>query len=70
MASQEANGQGISAGKSRSLYIHQKAVTDSSFADEIALYDRQIRLWGVTAQEKYETSTAVSLLTTNRNFTD
>ncbi|KAL3706590.1 E1 ubiquitin-activating protein aos1 [Talaromyces marneffei ATCC 18224] len=33
MASQEANGQGISA-------------------DEIALYDRQIRLWGVKAQEK------------------
>ncbi|KAI4131171.1 MAG: hypothetical protein LQ338_001376 [Usnochroma carphineum] len=22
-------------------------------ADEIALYDRQIRLWGVRAQEKY-----------------
>lgn len=70
MASQEANGQGISAGKSRSLHLHQEAVTDSSFVDEIALYDRQIRLWGVKAQEKYETSTAVSLLTTNRCIAD
>ena len=24
--------------------------------DEIALYDRQIRLWGVKAQEKYDSS--------------
>lgn len=28
------------------------AQADSISADEIALYDRQIRLWGVQAQEK------------------
>jgi len=28
------------------------AEADSISADEIALYDRQIRLWGVQAQEK------------------
>ena len=30
-----------------------------TWADEIALYDRQIRLWGVKAQEKYEASRSV-----------
>lgn len=38
--------------------------------DEIALYDRQIRLWGVKAQEKYERSTTTLLLTTNQCITD
>lgn len=28
--------------------------------DEIALYDRQIRLWGVKAQEKYALSSNMS----------
>jgi len=28
------------------------AETEAISADEIALYDRQIRLWGVQAQEK------------------
>lgn len=28
------------------------AAADSISADEIALYDRQIRLWGVQAQQK------------------
>lgn len=28
------------------------AEADTISADEIALYDRQIRLWGVQAQEK------------------
>jgi hypothetical protein len=35
-----------------------KAFTD----DEAALYDRQIRLWGVDAQKRYESSLYIVLL--------
>lgn len=42
--------QTISAG-TPSLTICIKACVDNAL-DEIALYDRQIRLWGVKAQEK------------------
>ena len=53
---QETNGQavappveeGISAGKLLPTNIH----VNLTQSDEIALYDRQIRLWGVQAQEK------------------
>lgn len=34
-----------------SIYI--SAVWTDALTDEIALYDRQIRLWGVQAQERY-----------------
>lgn len=56
-----AQAQTISAGKS---VRWTRAVSPSEgfnplivrirHKDEIALYDRQIRLWGVKAQEKYE----------------
>ena len=43
--------EGISAGKVQlPLTIESSTLTPN--ADEIALYDRQIRLWGVQAQEK------------------
>lgn len=44
----QENGQ-ISAGKSIPVYVQNKCLQNS---DEIALYDRQIRLWGMQAQEK------------------
>lgn len=52
------NGQAISAGKSDQEssvgYEDSKRlrILTNSALDEIALYDRQIRLWGVQAQEK------------------
>lgn len=52
MASQENPDQSISAGKI-ALYTHgRRTGLTWELADEIALYDRQIRLWGVKAQEK------------------
>lgn len=54
------NGNAISAGESFSMRIQRSLVQGSRdmnaypilILDEIALYDRQIRLWGVQAQEK------------------
>jgi ubiquitin-like 1-activating enzyme E1 A len=46
--SEEAES-GITAGKCVELEAHN---SDTDSLDEIALYDRQIRLWGVQAQEK------------------
>lgn len=52
------NGQAISAGKTDqdpSIGCEDSKrlrVLTNSDLDEIALYDRQIRLWGVQAQEK------------------
>jgi len=43
--------EGISAGRPP-LYPHFHKFTVNRHPDEIALYDRQIRLWGVHAQEK------------------
>ena len=48
-AASNTETQVISAGK----FSNAKASPTSDFmTDEIALYDRQIRLWGVKAQEK------------------
>jgi ubiquitin-like 1-activating enzyme E1 A len=49
MAEQQENGQSISAGMANYQNLTQHLLT---LPDEIALYDRQIRLWGVHAQEK------------------
>ncbi|KAJ5693409.1 DNA damage tolerance protein rad31 [Penicillium macrosclerotiorum] len=46
------NAQGISAGRFLSSQEIKGPVLTSHGSDEIALYDRQIRLWGVQAQEK------------------
>lgn len=46
-----ANGQSLSA-DNNGLSAQPSITTDSLGDDEIALYDRQIRLWGVQAQEK------------------
>lgn len=55
MEAQENNGQTISAGESKMDLSGRsaEAVVSCVTLDEIALYDRQIRLWGVKAQEKY-----------------
>lgn len=49
MAEQQDNAQSISAGMS---YRQGSIELMLKLLDEIALYDRQIRLWGVQAQEK------------------
>lgn len=49
MAEPAENGHTISAGKSPWSVEMTNA---NCYIDEIALYDRQIRLWGVQAQEK------------------
>ena len=46
--SQDLSSQGISAGQSDELTISSSLTA----SDEIALYDRQIRLWGMQAQER------------------
>lgn len=52
------NGQAISAGKTDQEFSvgyedsKRLRILTNSALDEIALYDRQIRLWGVQAQEK------------------
>lgn len=47
--------QHISAGTLLDICFMSLRTTLTCFgSDEIALYDRQIRLWGVKAQEKYE----------------
>lgn len=51
MAEQENTAQSIqsiSAGESDTLILDLTLIP----TDEIALYDRQIRLWGVSAQQK------------------
>lgn len=45
------NAPGMSAGRSEISCLGIK-IRSSAHSDEIALYDRQIRLWGVKAQEK------------------
>jgi len=45
-----AQAQTISAGTSLLSSMHM--IDDLLLLDEIALYDRQIRLWGVQAQER------------------
>jgi hypothetical protein len=46
--SEQDNMQSISAGKHPA---ESRLISAYVSADEIALYDRQIRLWGVQAQE-------------------
>jgi hypothetical protein len=62
------NTQTISAGMCLSIYLPQGVIpvldtvlkADTlRLEDEIALYDRQIRLWGVKAQEKHVTKSPV-----------
>lgn len=48
------NGQPISSNPN-GLLTKPPNATESLGDDEIALYDRQIRLWGVQAQEKLAT---------------
>jgi len=49
LAASAAQPPGISAGKSASANLGDDI---NYHQDEIALYDRQIRLWGVQAQER------------------
>jgi len=49
LAASAAQPPGISAGKSASAKVVDGT---NCHQDEIALYDRQIRLWGVQAQER------------------
>jgi ubiquitin-like 1-activating enzyme E1 A len=50
-ASEMENAEAPSNGTTAHLEEALEPPTDSISADEIALYDRQIRLWGVQAQE-------------------
>ncbi|KAJ5661555.1 DNA damage tolerance protein rad31 [Penicillium maclennaniae] len=59
MAEPAGNGNAISAGMSQETFGRKKA---NKYPDEIALYDRQIRLWGVHAQEKIR-SASILLVT-------
>lgn len=49
-----AQAQTISAGNT-STFRYCKLAYANHAEDEIALYDRQIRLWGVKAQEQFVT---------------
>lgn len=52
MSENESTNHSISAG----MYVFpnmNQGLFLTMCLDEIALYDRQIRLWGVKAQEKY-----------------
>lgn len=57
MTEEERNGNGIMpVPDAAAKTVAAIAEADKISADEIALYDRQIRLWGVQAQEKIRTA--------------
>ena len=61
--SQPANGTPLDMDTTASTTVNDMTSTDSGLtSDEIALYDRQIRLWGAQAQERIRSAHILLIL--------